>query len=31
MDIEGFENDPYDVVAFDKNGVTGIFASYPKK
>lgn len=31
MDIEGFETDPYDVVAFDKKGVTGIFASYPKK
>jgi hypothetical protein len=31
MDIEGFETDPYDVVAFDETGVTGIYASYPKE
>ncbi len=30
MDIEGFETDPYDVVAFSENGEITIFASYPK-
>jgi hypothetical protein len=30
MDIAGFESDPFDVVAFDDTGVTGIFASYPQ-
>jgi hypothetical protein len=30
MDIEGFEDDPFDVVTFDAGGMTTIFASYPK-
>jgi hypothetical protein len=30
MDIEGFENDPYRVVAFSNNGEIELFASYPK-
>ena len=30
MDIEGFEDDPYDVVSFDESGVVGVYASYPK-
>ena len=30
MDIEGFEDDPYDVVSFDEYGVVGVYASYPK-
>lgn len=30
MDIEGFENDPYDVVAFSENGEIEVFSSYPK-
>ena len=30
MDVLGFENDPYDVVSFDRTGKTEIYASYPK-
>jgi hypothetical protein len=30
MDIEGFEDDPFDVITFDADGMTTIFASYPK-
>ena len=30
MDIQGFENDPYDVVLFSVNGETELFASYPE-
>lgn len=30
MDIAGFENDPYDVIAFGANGKMEIFSSYPK-
>jgi hypothetical protein len=30
MDIEGFENDPFDVITFDADGMTAIYASYPK-
>jgi hypothetical protein len=29
MDVAGFENDPFDVVAFDEGGNLTIFASYP--
>ena len=30
MDIAGFENDPYDVIAFDARGNQEIFSRYPK-
>lgn len=30
MDIEGFEDDPFDVVSFDADGTTELFATYPK-
>jgi len=30
MDIAGFENDPYDVMTFSKDGTTAVYASYPK-
>jgi len=30
MDLTGFENDPFDVVTFSKNGDIEIFSSYPK-
>jgi len=30
MDIEGFENDPYDVVSFYETGEIEIYSSYPK-
>lgn len=30
MDIEGFEDDPFDVVSFTADGATELFASYPK-
>lgn len=30
MDIDGFENDPYDVIAFDAQGNQEIFSRYPK-
>lgn len=30
MDIEGFENDPFDVVTFSKDGTIKIYANYPK-
>ncbi|NMC12074.1 MAG: hypothetical protein GYA34_04240 [Chloroflexi bacterium] len=30
MDLTGFENDPFDVVTFAKNGDIEIFSSYPK-
>lgn len=29
MDVEGFENDPFDVVTFNAAGETELFASYP--
>ncbi len=29
MEIEGFENEAFDVVSFDETGVTGVYASYP--
>lgn len=28
MEIEGFENEPFDVVSFDRNGLIENFASY---
>jgi len=30
MDIDGFEDDPYDVATFAENGEIEIYASYPK-
>lgn len=30
MDIDGFENDPYDVISFDAQGNQEIFSKYPK-
>ena len=30
MDIAGFENDPYDVIAFNAQGNQEIFSRYPK-
>lgn len=30
MDIAGFENDPYDVVTFSKDGEVEVYANYPK-
>ena len=30
MDIDGFENDPYDVISFDAHGNLEIFSRYPK-
>ena len=30
MDIEGFEDDPYDVVTFNVDGVIEVYSSYPK-
>jgi len=30
MDVVGFENDPYNVVTFNKSGDVEIFAGYPK-
>ena len=30
MDIVGFENDPYDVVTFSKDGEVEVYANYPK-
>jgi len=30
MDVEGFEDDPYDVVTFSQDGTIEIYASYPK-
>ena len=30
MDIPGFEKDPYDVIIFNADGSTEVFASYPK-
>jgi hypothetical protein len=30
MEIEPFDTQPYDVVAFDSSGVTEIIATYPK-
>lgn len=30
MDIEGFKNDPYDVVSFHETGEIEIYSSYPK-
>lgn len=30
MDIAGFENDPYNVVSFSKDGTIEVYASYPK-
>lgn len=29
MEIQGMEPEPFDVIAFDKQGATSIFASYP--
>ena len=29
MEIEGFDNEPFDVVSFDENGLIEVFASYP--
>lgn len=31
MDIQGFENDPYDVVTFSEDGEIAVFASYPEE
>jgi hypothetical protein len=30
MDVEGYEDDPFDVVAFGADGTTDVYASYPK-
>ena len=30
MEVEGLEPQPYDVIAFDKQGKTSIYASYPQ-
>jgi hypothetical protein len=30
MEIQGMKPEPYDVIAFDKQGVTSTFASYPQ-
>lgn len=30
MDVEGFENGPYNVLTFSKDGTIEIYASYPK-
>ena len=30
MDLAGFENDPYDVVTFNREGEIQIYSSYPK-
>lgn len=30
MDIDGFENDTYNVVSFSKEGTINIYANYPK-
>jgi hypothetical protein len=30
MDVEGSENDPFDVIAFYADGTTEVYASYPK-
>jgi hypothetical protein len=30
MEIDGFDTQPYDVVAFDSSGVVEIIATYPK-
>ena len=30
MDIEGFEDDPYDVVSFDETGVIEVYSIYPQ-
>lgn len=29
MEIEGFDNEAFDVVSFDQSGILEVFASYP--